>query len=192
MSKEKKPQAGEWWFINGRNDRVYIVGRKHDGRIVFQPDRDMVLVSWDYWSSWHHEPRCTGWDWQPEPEPEWFDLTPFDEHMLRSNLDRGRRGDGEWRAPTWSVVGQLNIGYAKTLEWTEFRCLLKDAPPELVAKAKAGECIHTFDCGSGDHSDACPASVPESQKPETYHRYVTPFGQEFWLRETGETRRWLR
>jgi hypothetical protein len=129
MSKDKKPQAGEWWFYNGGGIKVYIVGTASDGSCVYESKTGEPEGN-DDWSGWHHEPRCTGWDWQPEPEPEWFDLTPFDGHVLRER-DKGFGGNpSEWLSPCWPIT--TTVLKAKSWGWKQFRCLLKDAPPELV------------------------------------------------------------
>lgn len=72
---------------------------------------------------------------QPSPEPEWFDLTSFGEHVLRKNTDWGDCSDpADWIQPNWPPV-TTTVDRAKSCGWNQFRCLLKDAPPELVAKA---------------------------------------------------------
>ena len=123
---------------------------------------------------------------RPSPEPEWFDLTPFGEHVLRRNIDWGGCGDpAEWRRPNWPPV-TITVDTAKSWGWEQFRCLLKDAPPELVAMAKESQCIHTFDCGSGDHSDACPASVPVESPDDWVTQDRVP------ARVGIDERRWIR
>lgn len=93
---------------------------------------------------------------QPDPEPEWFDLTPFGEHVLRPCMDHSLCSDKSdyWYTGVKWPEGST-IAKAKTWPngWSKFRCLLKDAPPELVAKtsglAKAKEVV---------------ASLPEGQQ----------------------------
>lgn len=76
---------------------------------------------------------------QPEPEPEWFDLTPFGEHRMRVRTDYAFHTEsGEWRH-TSAVFSVSTVDELKQLGFSQFRCLLKDAPPELVAKAKQTE-----------------------------------------------------
>lgn len=129
MSEQKKPQAGEWWFYNGGGIKVYIVGTASDGSCVYESKSGEPEGN-DDWSGWHHEPRCTSWNWQPEPEPEWFDLTPFDGHVLRER-DKGFGGNpSEWMSARWPIT--TTVSKAKSWGWKQFRCLLKDAPPELL------------------------------------------------------------
>lgn len=71
----------------------------------------------------------------PGPEPEWFDLTPFGEHVLRAITDQGHSCISVgWVDPYWPPV-TTTVKIAKSWGWEQFRCLLKDAPPELVAMA---------------------------------------------------------
>ncbi len=126
MSEQKKPQAGEWWEYNGV--RIRIVGTLLNGRVVceYRDGKTATLTQGDWW---HHEPRCTSWDWQPEPEPEWFDLTPFDGHVLRTPIDHVSKGG---RFSEVDGLSGATVGFAKRNGYTQFRCLLKDAPPELL------------------------------------------------------------
>lgn len=135
-----KPEAGQWWASTMGN-RVQIVGVKADGMVVFETrggnynDEHIQEIT----GFWTHMKDCTGWDWQPDTEPEWFDLTPFDEHVLRENVDYFLSAID---AGAWKVVRVLDgetVGDIKDCGYTLFRCLLKDAPPELVAKAKQTE-----------------------------------------------------
>lgn len=168
MSEQNKPQPGEWW-LNDNGERVRIIGWSSNGRLYVEYECGTVLNRKPaHTNDWKHLPNCTGWDWQQDPEPEWFDLTPFDGHVLRTPVDHVSKCG---RFAEVDGLSGATVGFAKRQGYTQFRCLLKDAPPELVAMAKADGL---------------------AQKPETYHRYVTPFGQEFWLRETGETREVVR
>lgn len=130
MSEQKKPQAGEWWFATGNpGDRLYIVGQCDAGRTVFQYSKggQLIIDRDGNWKNWHHEPLCTGWDWQPEPEPEpeWFDLTPMDDHVLRTPIDNVSKGG---RFAEVDGLSGATVGFAKRQGYTQFRCLLKDAP----------------------------------------------------------------
>ncbi len=76
---------------------------------------------------------------QPEPEPEWFDLTPFDGHVLRANVDEGYytlAGRNKWVEGVQWPEG-TTVADAKSCRWDQFRCLLKDAPPELLKPAES-------------------------------------------------------
>lgn len=73
-----KPEAGQWWFPNcvkqgwSANDAgVFIIGRNSDDDLVYQYNkRGCVGTEASELNNWHHEPRCTGWDWVvPESQP---------------------------------------------------------------------------------------------------------------------------
>jgi len=68
MSDETKtPQAGEWW-ISYCDAIAYICGFDPDGDPVFLTDRKEnahVDTMSGFLENWHHEPLCTGWDWEP-------------------------------------------------------------------------------------------------------------------------------
>lgn len=71
---------------------------------------------------------------QPEPDPEWFDLTPHDGHVLRVGIDEGYctlAGRNKWVEGVQWPEG-TTVADAKSWRWDQFRCLLKDAPPELL------------------------------------------------------------
>lgn len=63
------PKAGEWWFSEARDSRVFIVGKDSDGLLWVQEyavGDCKKRPCFNHWGNWHHEPACTGWDWQPE------------------------------------------------------------------------------------------------------------------------------
>ena len=68
---EQKKDVGTWWESNDGNRR-YIAGRKTDGCyvIVECQDNRTVTVLESAISSYKPLKDCTGWDWQPDPEPE--------------------------------------------------------------------------------------------------------------------------
>lgn len=140
MSKDKKPQAGEWWIHDDSGEKAYFIGRCPDGIMVWQCEGDDIEHGNLDWSGWHHEPRCTGWEWQPEPQPEWFDLTPFGEHSLRKGIDLYEKN----RDDVWlqiQVYEGATIDSMKSI-WghdQKFRCLLKDAPKELIKPVSPSE-----------------------------------------------------
>lgn len=73
MEVSKTPQPGEWWFEDDGSDRVFIHGMNVKGQAICEWKFGGVSAD-DDWQGWHHEPACTGWDWQPpqpgaEPEP---------------------------------------------------------------------------------------------------------------------------
>lgn len=147
-----KPEAGQWWASTMGN-RVQIVGVKADGMVVFETrggnynDEHIQEIT----GFWTHMKDCTGWDWQPDTEPEWFDLTPFGEHRLRKDIDQYEKNRDDVWLPIRVYEG-ATIDGMKSI-WghdQKFRCLLKDAPPELVAMVKQTESVYGFcpNCGA--------------------------------------------
>jgi hypothetical protein len=71
----KTPQHGEWW-ITDSGTIVYCCGPDVDGDAVFQFGNGEYDGYYpDVVSKWHHEPRCTGFDWiEPATEkcPKYF------------------------------------------------------------------------------------------------------------------------
>ncbi len=67
-NETKTPQAGEYWIHNKGTDIAYFIGLAPSGQIVWECAGDGIEIGDLDWSDWHHEPRCTGWDWQ-EPKP---------------------------------------------------------------------------------------------------------------------------
>jgi len=117
----KKPQAGEWWFANDGSGWVYIVG-KAGRKTVFQLHHDgPIMTSLDWWSDWHHEPECTGWNWI---KLDWVALTD-PEHVLRKGIDWMQNQDGEWFVV--NAMGDCKLG-SRTDLYKTFRCLRKNMP----------------------------------------------------------------
>lgn len=134
MSEQKKPQAGQYWIHDKTGDKAYFIGKCPSGVMVWQCEGDDIEHGDLDWSGWHHESRCTGWDWQPEPEHEWFDLTPHDGHVLRGVIDEWHctlAGRNKWVDGVQWPEG-TTVADAKSWRWKQFRCLLKDSPPELL------------------------------------------------------------
>jgi len=71
-TEQKQPQAGEWW-IAPSGIIVRIFGTKINGQILYESDigGSCHSAKAEWWSEWHHEPRCTGFNWVA-PEPETF------------------------------------------------------------------------------------------------------------------------
>lgn len=68
MSNETKtPQADEWW-VNSKGYIRYIIGLKRSGSIVWEDSTGWSFANDNSdWNDWHHEPRCTGFDWTEPP-----------------------------------------------------------------------------------------------------------------------------
>ncbi len=76
-----KPEAGQWWVAErakaGDTAEAIAVRIEHilpNGNIVVETYPGKFFV-WKDANTWHHEPRCTGWDWivpqsQPAEEPQ--------------------------------------------------------------------------------------------------------------------------
>jgi len=100
MSDEKKtPQPGEWWF-SSRGSRVLVLPSTHTGRSTVEAEEGWIHHNWNF-DGWHHEQRCTGWDWQP-PSPidpgEGWELLP--KRAVLQEGDEARHGDGTW----WNTI----------------------------------------------------------------------------------------
>jgi hypothetical protein len=76
ISETKTPNAGEWWVDDDDGTIVFVCGSDPDGDPVFMDD-DEELHIWTlrfFTEEYHHEPRCTGFDWLPLAEvwPKWI------------------------------------------------------------------------------------------------------------------------
>lgn len=70
MVSEQVPRAGEWWFRNDLSQRIYFVGETVEGVMLYQSEAHGLIWKLNAdMLEWHHEPECTGWDWQPEVFP---------------------------------------------------------------------------------------------------------------------------
>lgn len=109
-----KPEAGQWWFANDGSERCYIHGISSQGTPIYELDQRYVATS-RMWEGWHHEPRCTGWDWvvpeeQPAEDPdEWViqDRVP-----MRDVVDQGRYQLKETRPShdaIWYALSDINM-----------------------------------------------------------------------------------
>lgn len=70
MAEKKTPQPKEWWFADNGTGRVYICGLTQGGVPICQARPGDDVYADDEWEAWHHEPRCTGWDWVPPVVPD--------------------------------------------------------------------------------------------------------------------------
>lgn len=133
---EKKPQVGEWWVHESDSEFqrtvVFIaaINPVTGNPICVHADGE---VEWDDgWEGWHHEPDCTGWNWE---KPDWVTQ---DRVPARPGIDQRRwvcvktgevKGSlNDWRdaAAVGSHMHGLEICTGHRLE---LRCLRKDLPP---------------------------------------------------------------
>lgn len=128
MTEQKKPQAGEWWF-NADGERVYVIGTRSNGQYMFENNQNRIWPWCGDWSDWHHEPDCTGWDWQPAPVESPDDWVTQDRVPPRQGVDQCRwEPSDKFRlvAGEWETMhgGKLANGWQ-----LEVRCRRKDLPP---------------------------------------------------------------
>jgi hypothetical protein len=97
MSDETKtPQPGEWWSDAG--EIIFVIGRNSAGHITYE--RAGIIEEMDDESeliTWHHEPRCTGWDWVEPPaiDPgDGYELLPACSPIEEG--DQYQQQDGGW------------------------------------------------------------------------------------------------
>lgn len=122
---ERTPQPGEYWDIG--KDRVLIIGSNGPLTVFQTRDGRYNDESTEYAvETWGLLPDCTGWDWQPKPPQEYFDLTAMDGHVLRTGIDNCRLSGTGWAFI--SMLGGITVGAAKKSGWVEFRCRIEHAP----------------------------------------------------------------
>jgi hypothetical protein len=100
MSFETKtPKPGEWWSDAG--EIIFVIGRNSAGHITYE--RAGIIEEMDDESeliTWHHEPRCTGFDWVQPPAihpGEGWELLPVGTVL--------QDGDEFFYAGTWVLTG---------------------------------------------------------------------------------------
>jgi len=65
ISETKTPKPGEWW-VSDRGVIAYVLGLTLDGHPAWQQKGSRLCLSDKmefFLSCFHHEPRCTGFDW---------------------------------------------------------------------------------------------------------------------------------
>lgn len=137
-----KPEAGQWWFncttfgCDAKRNGVRIQDVLSDTQVLIE----RVQGCWEVWprdelsGGWHHEPRCTGWDWvvpQPAEDP--------DEWVVQDGVPP-RRGKDQFRyvrkdglAYPWEYCYcdmQWPHGEWVCCERLEVRCRRRDLPKE--------------------------------------------------------------
>jgi hypothetical protein len=81
MSDETKtPQPGEWWRANSSGENTFVCGFDSEGDPVVEFSEMVEHYKMQtFIDRWHHEPRCTGFDWVEPPavDPgEGYELLP--------------------------------------------------------------------------------------------------------------------
>lgn len=94
----KTPQPGEWWLENDGSGRAYMHAFDQFGKVIYEFHTGAVYSKVLGWATWHHEPACTGWDWQP-PQTETEPLTLTLEQRveaLEQQVQKLERQVNEW------------------------------------------------------------------------------------------------
>lgn len=127
---ERTPQPGEYWDIG--KDRVLIIGSNGPLTVFQTRDGRYNDESTEYAvETWGLLPDCTGWDWQPKPPQEWFDLTSMAGHKLRAEIDEVLNPNNVWipiNASRGMTVGRIK----ETTHYTHFRCKIEHAPKAVT------------------------------------------------------------
>ena len=96
-----KPEAGQWWIaeraMTGDTAEAIAVRIQHilpNGHIVVETYPGTFCV-WKDVNNWHHEPRCTGWDWVVPAEPMPVNQPEPDEWVVQDRVPV-RIGDYCW------------------------------------------------------------------------------------------------
>ena len=125
-----KPEAGQWWFPNnvkpGRsaNQRgMFIIGYTTNGDVIGQTSRDGAVTSWSDVSGYHHEPRCTGWDWvvpQPAEDSREFLAGPKGVEVIGEDPDE------------WVIQDRVPVRVGDRGWWENARFPLPLSPEQMV------------------------------------------------------------
>jgi len=74
VSSEVKPVAGQWYEYTHANERVLCVAQNNkDACVIQNKDGEFEVVYGFNFDRLKHLPDCTGWDWQPETFPQYYD-----------------------------------------------------------------------------------------------------------------------
>jgi hypothetical protein len=75
MNEQKRPMAGEWWFLSGseagdaaKNAGYFVKHALPDGTFIVQEDEHTIPSECSIWTMSDfeglvHEPLCNGWEW---------------------------------------------------------------------------------------------------------------------------------
>jgi len=152
MSDETKtPQPGEWWRAKDLTENAFICGFDEVGDPVVKRAADI----YDYEMSvflhhWHHEQRCTGFDWIEPPA-----IDPGEGWELLSVGTVLEDGDEFLKGETWIPTGNAK---KDTVNWNTYRRKIKPAEPQ----DEATKALHTLAIAAGfDPLGLDPADIAE-------------------------------
>lgn len=152
MTEQKKPEPGQWLIANDDDTKVFLIGKNSEGQWVIEWEDGTSSVDSGL-EDWHHEPDCTGWDWQP---PDWVTQ---DRVPARPGIDQRRwvcedgtlgHADDDWDDSEILAMmhGEKAVhGYKSNNRTLELRCLLKDLPE--LPKVEPQPVRPTTDPGEG-------------------------------------------
>ena len=105
-----QPKQGEWWETED-GDRVYIVGIRRTGDLVWESQTHGIDWGVMDTTDWKPLPDCTGFDWvKPVPEPVMVRV------KLQKWVEPNGRGDFKFlRTDNEHGAG----GYTRVNEWME-------------------------------------------------------------------------
>lgn len=70
------PQPGQWWGCDNHGTAsltiVYITGKDHTGRLLYELISGEILTDCTGWNGWKHLPNCTGFDWVEPVYPQYY------------------------------------------------------------------------------------------------------------------------
>lgn len=129
MTEQKKPGPGQWLIANDDDTKVFLIGKNSEGQWVIEWEDGTSSVDSGL-EDWHHEPDCTGWDWQP---PDWVTQ---DRVPARPGIDEKRWVTNgvvfsKWMPTRTGHSAQKRHGDRSNdgKSVLELRCLRKDLPP---------------------------------------------------------------
>jgi len=103
MTETKTPKPGEWW-VSDSGVIAYMVGLTLEGDPAWQQKGCSRLINFDrikyFLACFHHEPRCTGFDWVEPPE-----IYPGAGWELLPIGTRLQNGDEYLSGSTWVLTG---------------------------------------------------------------------------------------
>jgi len=105
MSEQRKPKAGEWWVSNDGTKIGYVCGFDSGGDPVAEyscgdyDDYDAYEMA-TFLTHWHHEPRCTGFDWVEPPS-----IDPGEGYYVLPVGTMLEQGDECHFGTTWVLTG---------------------------------------------------------------------------------------
>ncbi len=134
----KTPIAGEWW-IHKLGVVRRVIGTKRDGAAIFEDQFGDYYAVTDF-SDWHHEPRCTGFDWVEQPAEVWPKYYVCDTWKTAAYIQRKSSGplvivnkDGSVEKPGrwWEKSDNYNVERRAFVEVTESEAKSRLKPPAV-------------------------------------------------------------